>query len=105
MPEFFYEMLTGRRPFELPSQAELIASILHECQTPLSELRPEIPEELATVVELARRTSSSFWDISCRLPQRGRKLTLCRRDRRRGEHERRNPRYVSHCCTWRVGRA
>ncbi len=48
----FYEMLTGSRPFEKPSEAETVASILHENPPAIEGLRPELP---AALVELVGR--------------------------------------------------
>jgi eukaryotic-like serine/threonine-protein kinase len=46
-----YEMLTGRRPFRGEREQAVIYSILHERAQPLRELRPEVPPELARIVE------------------------------------------------------
>ena len=46
-----YEMLCGGGPFERSSEAEVVASILHERQVPLQEVRPEIPAALASLVD------------------------------------------------------
>lgn len=55
-----YEMLTGRRPFDVPgeqSTLDRIYRIRTQEARPLRELRPEVPEALAAVVErcLAKR--------------------------------------------------
>jgi serine/threonine protein kinase/Tol biopolymer transport system component len=46
-----YEMLTGRRPFRGEREQAVIYSILHERAQPLRELRPEVPPELARIVD------------------------------------------------------
>jgi len=46
-----YEMLAGRRPFSGASDAELVARVMAANVRPLRELRPEIPEDVAAVVE------------------------------------------------------
>src|SRR5262249_40964112 len=46
-----YEMLAGRRPFQGEGAQTVIYSILHERPPPLRELRPEVPVELARIVE------------------------------------------------------
>lgn len=48
-----YEMLTGRRPFERPSPAQVLEAIARDDPTPIRELRPEIPDALAALVERA----------------------------------------------------
>lgn len=46
-----YEMLTGISPFEGESAQSTFAALLTKTPTPLSELRPDIPEELSRVIE------------------------------------------------------
>jgi serine/threonine-protein kinase len=46
-----YEMCAGRRPFAGTSSAEVLAAILRDEPSPLRELAPEVPAELAAVVE------------------------------------------------------
>ncbi|MDZ4804814.1 MAG: protein kinase [Candidatus Eisenbacteria bacterium] len=46
-----YEMLTGRRPFQAPSQAGLIAAILERTPTPVSTIVPDCPPGLVRLVD------------------------------------------------------
>jgi predicted ATPase/signal transduction histidine kinase/tRNA A-37 threonylcarbamoyl transferase component Bud32 len=46
----FYELLTGRRPFENLSPLELIHAHLARMPTPPIELRPELPEPLSRLI-------------------------------------------------------
>jgi serine/threonine protein kinase/Tol biopolymer transport system component len=46
-----YEMLAGRRPFQGEREQAVIYALLHERPRPLRELRPEVPVELARIVE------------------------------------------------------
>jgi serine/threonine protein kinase/tetratricopeptide (TPR) repeat protein len=46
----FYELLTGHRPFTGPSPAAVMSSILRDAPRPVSEVRPEIPQSIATVI-------------------------------------------------------
>src|SRR3954466_16349490 len=48
-----YELLAGKRPWEGDSEGALISQIMSEEPQPLSELRPDAPEELLGVVERA----------------------------------------------------
>ena len=45
-----YEMIAGRKAFEGPTPAVVIASILHEDPPPISSLRPSVPPRLDRVV-------------------------------------------------------
>ena len=45
-----HEMATGRRPFEGSSSAELISSILRDVPPSVTDVRPELPPDLARVV-------------------------------------------------------
>jgi len=45
-----YEMLTGERPFQAETSAEIMAAILRDDPRPLRSADPEIPAEIATVV-------------------------------------------------------
>jgi TolB-like protein/Flp pilus assembly protein TadD len=46
----FYEMLTGRRPFNGDSSATLAASILRDEAVPIGRLRPELPPDLGEIL-------------------------------------------------------
>ena len=48
-----YHALTGRKPFDKKSRAELYGSVLLEAPVPLREIRPEIDAGLAGIVERA----------------------------------------------------
>lgn len=45
-----YELAVGRRPFGGASSAELVSSILRDTPAPLTDIRPELPEELDRLV-------------------------------------------------------
>ena len=47
----FYEMLTGRRPFEGSNAASVISAILRDTPRPVTELQPAVPRALARVVD------------------------------------------------------
>ena len=47
----FYEMITGRTPFEGDSAAETIANLIRQEAEPLSNFAANIPEELQTIVD------------------------------------------------------
>src|SRR6202166_3953323 len=44
-----HEMATGRRPFEGGSSAELISSIMRDNPPPVTDMRPELPSDLARI--------------------------------------------------------
>lgn len=46
----FYEMLTGKKPFEGENAMDIIASILNKEPVPLSELFPEVPNGIEKIV-------------------------------------------------------
>ena len=48
-----YEMITGRAPFEGPTNSDVIASILREDPPPLGRYAPEAPAELQRIVNRA----------------------------------------------------
>ena len=45
-----YEMLTGRRPFDRPSEPEIVHAILHESAVAASDLNPSINQSLSRVI-------------------------------------------------------
>ncbi|MEJ7861981.1 MAG: protein kinase [Pyrinomonadaceae bacterium] len=51
----FYEMLTGKQPFEGESAIDTISSIIHKDPVPLSQLASGIPRELQRIVEKSLR--------------------------------------------------
>jgi len=57
-----YEMLVGRRPFAGRSSAELIAAILRDGPEPVRRLAPDVPDEIASLVErcLAKSPAERF---------------------------------------------
>ncbi len=71
-----HEMATGRRPFEGNSSAELISSILRDSPPLVTELRPELPSDIARVirrclekeprhrVQTARDVGNEFRDLA-----------------------------------------
>ena len=46
----FYEMLTGRRPFDGDTPASTLSSIIKDTPQPVSDLNPSIPRDLAKLV-------------------------------------------------------
>ncbi len=58
----FYEMLTGRRPFEGDNPASVISAILRDRPRPVNELQPTVPRALARLVDrcLAKRPARSI---------------------------------------------
>jgi len=46
-----YEMLTGSRAFRRPSPVQTMAAVVEDEPTPLLELEPMVPHELATIVQ------------------------------------------------------
>ena len=47
----FYEMLTGRRPFDGGNPASVISAILRDRPRPVNELQPTVPRALARLVD------------------------------------------------------
>jgi eukaryotic-like serine/threonine-protein kinase len=46
----FYEMLTGKLPFQGASAASLISSILRDTPRPVTELNPSVPSQISKIV-------------------------------------------------------
>jgi serine/threonine protein kinase/tetratricopeptide (TPR) repeat protein len=76
-----HEMSTGKRPFDSASPAELVSAILRDTPPSITELRPDLPSDLARVVrrclekdprhriQTARDISNEFRDLQ-RIPMR-----------------------------------
>ena len=70
-----HEMATGRRPFEGTSSAELVSAILRDTPLSITDVRPDLPSDLARVirrclekdprhrVQTARDVSNEFRDL------------------------------------------
>ncbi len=77
-----HEMATGRRPFEGTSSAELVSAILRDTPPSITELRPDLPSDLARVIrrclekdprhrlQTARDVSNEFRDLSRQTSQK-----------------------------------
>lgn len=50
-----HEMATGRRPFEGTSSAEPISAILRDTPPPVTDLRPDLPGDLARIIRRCPR--------------------------------------------------
>ncbi len=48
-----YELLTGKAPFAANGLSKLIKQILHDAPTPITDVRPEVPERLEQIVAKA----------------------------------------------------
>jgi serine/threonine protein kinase/tetratricopeptide (TPR) repeat protein len=71
-----HEMATGRRPFEGTSSAELVSAILRDSPPSVTDMRPDLPSDLARIVrrclekeprhrlQTARDVSNEFRDLS-----------------------------------------
>ena len=71
-----HEMATGRRPFEGNSSAELVSAILRDTPPPITDVRPDLPGDLARIVrrclekdprhrlQTARDVSNEFRDLA-----------------------------------------
>jgi TolB-like protein len=91
-----HEMATGRRPFEGRSPAELVSAILRDTPPAVTELRPELPRDLARIVrrclekdpqhrlQTARDVGNEFRDLATQAPQ---KAIAARPATRRGTGE------------------
>ena len=85
-----YEMLTGRRPFGGESVQTQIYALLNREAEPLRELRPEVPDALARVVEraLAKDPDARYSSVAAMLAdlapgEGGGTFTVASRTRRR----------------------
>jgi len=50
-----YEMLAGRPPFGTSDDQPVVHAILYEAPRPLAELRPDVPAELASIIDRCLR--------------------------------------------------
>jgi serine/threonine-protein kinase len=73
----FYELLTGRKPFDSESMHGVLYRIMQEDPVPVREAVPETPEPLAHVVEKALAK-----DPAARYPNAGEMLAALRQARR-----------------------
>jgi TolB-like protein/cytochrome c-type biogenesis protein CcmH/NrfG len=77
-----HEMATGRRPFEGTSSAELVCSILRDTPPSVTDVRPDLPSDLARIVrrclekdphhrlQTARDVSNEFRDLARQTSQK-----------------------------------
>jgi eukaryotic-like serine/threonine-protein kinase len=77
-----HEMATGRRPFEGTSSAELISAILRDTPPSVTDVRPDLPDDLARIirrclekdprhrVQTARDVSNEFRDLARKTSQK-----------------------------------
>ncbi len=77
-----HEMATGQRPFQGDSSAELISSILRDTPPPVTDVRPDLPSDLARIirrclekdprhrVQTARDVSNEFRDLARQTSQK-----------------------------------
>src|SRR6266849_7461096 len=77
-----HEMATGRRPFEGTSSAELVSAILRDTPASVTDVRPDLPSDLARVirrclekdprhrVQTARDVSNEFRDLARQTSQK-----------------------------------
>ena len=77
-----HEMATGRQPFEGSSSAELICAILRDTPPPVTDLRSELPSDLARIirrcmekdpshrVQTAQDIANEFRDLARQAPQK-----------------------------------
>jgi len=77
-----HEMATGRRPFEGTSSAELVSSILRDTPPSVTDMRPDLPSDLARIVrrclekdprhrlQTARDVSNEFRDLARQTSQK-----------------------------------
>jgi TolB-like protein/Tfp pilus assembly protein PilF len=82
-----HEMATGRRPFEGASSAELVSAILRDTPPPVTDVRPDLPSDLARIVrrclekdprhrlQTARDVSNEFRDLARQTSQKAMSAT------------------------------
>jgi serine/threonine protein kinase len=64
-----FELLTGRKPFQAPSEDQLLQLVTHQPAPDVRTLRPEVPEALAHIVGLALATDPAKRYPNCRQMQ------------------------------------
>jgi serine/threonine protein kinase/tetratricopeptide (TPR) repeat protein len=77
-----HEMATGKKPFRGNSSAELVSAILRDEPAPLTDIRPDLPTDLARVirrclekdprhrVQTARDLANEFRDLLSQIPSK-----------------------------------
>ena len=62
----FYEMLSGRRPFDGKSVIDTLHAVINREPTPIAELNPGLPPEISDILEkaLAKNPSDRYRDAS-----------------------------------------
>ena len=55
-----YEMCTGRSPFEGDTTGELLISIVQQAQITPAQLNPDVPAELARIIDRCPRRTGIF---------------------------------------------
>ena len=82
MGVMLHEMSTGQRPFEGASSAELVSAILRDTPPSVTDVRPDLPSDLARIVrrclekdprhrvQTARDVSNEFRDLSRQTSQK-----------------------------------
>ncbi|MFL5344714.1 MAG: protein kinase domain-containing protein [Hyalangium sp.] len=61
-----YELLTGRKPFDAPTDASLMQAILIEPPVPAAQLRPELPGALQRILDRALARDRQQRYLDCR---------------------------------------
>jgi TolB-like protein/Tfp pilus assembly protein PilF len=81
MGVLLHEMATGRRPFEGNSSAELVSAILRDAAPSVTDVRPDLPSDLARIIrrclekdprhrlQTARDVSNEFRDLTRQISQ------------------------------------
>ena len=69
----FYQVLTGQRPYEGDDPQALADAQEHHAPTPVQELRPEVPDDVARVVTraLGRKRDDRYWNCEEMLKDMG----------------------------------
>jgi len=61
-----YELCTGRRPFDADTDVALMSAVAHEPPPPAQKLRPDLPDEIASVLDRALKKSPDQRFQTCR---------------------------------------